>query len=214
MKGPETPSTIEDLLSAASLQAFDPNCIVVHGMEDLRCLSADVLSDRDYAIVGIAPRADAHEPVLASADVRAVVGPAARIYLLAAEDLLPGLQEMLGGRLAVHRGAARIWWPGASVRSDPSDHPLVPALAGEWHRDTLEEFTRRFDLSRPNVRWQIRLIDDTRALLEHELARMEDRYGRLSERLRDTQNEAHRQLTRAQAAEARLTAAPRQSDLD
>jgi hypothetical protein len=208
------PSTIEDLLWAGSLQAFDPNCIIVQGIEDLRCMSADILGDRDHPIVGLALRADTQEPVLASSDVRAVVGPAARIYLLAAEELLPGLQEVLGGRLTVHLGAARIWWPGANVRSDPSDHPLVPVLAGERRRDTLEEFTRQFDLSRPNVRRQIKLIDDTRALLEYELARMEARNRRLSERLRDTQIESHQRLTRAQAAEARLTGAPHKSDLD
>jgi hypothetical protein len=214
MDGPETYSSIEALLLAGIPQAFDPNCIVAHEMEDLRCLCSDIFSQRDYAIVGLAPRADTPAPVLASADVRTVTGPAARIYLLAGEDLLPRLQQMLGRRLKIDRGSARIWWPGASLRSDPSDHPLVPALAGERRRDALEEFARQYDLSRPNVRGQIRLIDDTCAFLEHELALMEERNRRLSERLRDTQIESHRQRTRAEAAEARLGAAPRPSDLD
>jgi hypothetical protein len=207
-------STVEDLLCAGGLGGLDPNCILVQGREDVRCLSADILGERDYAIIGLAPGADCHEPVLAPAEVRAVVGAAARIYLLAVEDLLPDLPGLLGPRLAIHRGGSRIWWPGASVRSDPADHPLVPALAGERRRDTLQELRRQFDLSRPNVRSQIKLIDDARAFLEYELARIEERNRRLSERLRDTQIEAHRQLMRAQAAEARLIDAPRQSSFD
>jgi hypothetical protein len=214
MNGSEMPSTVRELLEGDSLQALDPNCIVVQGPEDLQCLSLDILNERDYPIVGLAPSADAHEPVLAPSAVRAVVGPAARIYVFDAEELLSGLREMLGLRLSVQRGATRIWWPGASVSSDPSDHPLVPCLAGESLAETLAEFTRRFDLSRPGVREQIRLIDDTRAFLEYELTRMEERNRRLSERLRDTQIESHKRLTRAQAVEARLTAALHQLDSD
>jgi hypothetical protein len=208
MDGPETPSTIEDLLWAAVPQAFDPNCSVIQGIEDLSRLCSSIFGERDFAIVGIAPRAETNEPVLAAADARAVVGPAARIYLFADGDLLPTLNKMLGPRLKIDLDSARVWWPCAGVHSDPADHPLVYALAGERRRDTLAEFAREVDLSRPSVRREIRLIDDNRALLERELARMEERNRRLSERLRDTQIESHQRLSRAQAAEARLGDAP------
>jgi hypothetical protein len=206
--GPEPRATMEDLVWAGIPQAFDPRCTFVQGAEDLSCMRAEIFGERDFAIVGLAPRAATNEPVLAAADVRAFVGQAVRIYMFTDAELLPALDELLGQRLKLDPGSARVWWPGASVRSDPADHPIVYALTGERRRDTLAEFAREFHLSRPSVRRQIRLNDDTCAFLEHELARLQERNHRLGERLRDAQIESHRRLARARAAEARLGEAP------
>jgi hypothetical protein len=196
------------------IEPSDPDYVVIQTADDLQRLSADILGDRDRPIVGLTLSVEGYEPVLAASDVRAVVGPGVRIYLIPDDDLLQEFQEMIGPRLKTERAAARIWWPGASVRCDPVNHPLVVALEGERPEDTFEEFTEQFHLSRPRVRREIMLMEDARAYLEHELNGMQQCNRELAERLRDTQVECHRLRTRAERAEARLTAALRQPDSD
>lgn len=202
----------EDPLAACGLQESDPDYMVVRTSEDVERLRVDILGERDWPIVGLTPCEEGHQPVLAASDVRGLVGPRARIYLIASEDLLPELKEAIGPRLALERAAVRIWWPGASVRCDPADHPLIVALEGEDQRETLQEVAYQLDVSRPNVRAQISLLEDSRAFLEHELARVEQRNREIHERLRDTQVECHRLRMRAEAAEARLAGAERHTD--
>jgi hypothetical protein len=205
--------TTDDQLLLGALEASDSDCLAVETMDDLRCLSADVLGRREQPVVGLTLDANEDAPVLACGDVRAVVGPGVRIYLIFSDDLLFGLRQMLGGRLAIDRGMARIWWPGAGARCDATDHPAVLALEDEPYQLTLGEFALRFDLTRPRVRGQIRLIEDARAFLEHELGRAREQNRRVHERLRDAQIECHAQRTRAEAAEASLAAAQRPPDL-
>jgi hypothetical protein len=197
--------TIDDGLLLGLLDTPDPDCALVQTPADLRRLCADVLSRREQPVVAITLDFDGG-PVLACSDVRALVGPGVRIYLICNSDLLDGLRETLGSRLAVDQGAVRTWWPGAGARCDPADHPAVVALEGEPSRVTLEEFAHQFDLTRPRVRGQIRLIEDTRALLEHELRRAHEHTRKVAERLRDTQIECHSLRTRAETAEASLAA--------
>jgi hypothetical protein len=201
--------TVDDQLLLGALDASDSDCIVVASMRDLRCLCADVLSRREQPVVGLTLEVDGDAPVLACSDVRAVVGPGVRIYLIFSDELLYGLREMLGPKLAIDRGVARIWWPGAGARCDAGDHPAVLALDGEPCQITLEEFALRFDLTRPRVRGQITLIEDARAFLDHELARAREQNRRVHERLRDAQIECHALRARAEAAEASLAAAQR-----
>jgi hypothetical protein len=104
------------------------------------------------------------------AGVRALVGSGPRIYYLPGERVLCRLQGMVGQRLALPAGDARVWWPRLSVRSDPGEHPLVLAIEGESRAEMLVEFARRFDLSRPVVRAEIRRIEDARRLAEYELS--------------------------------------------
>lgn len=205
------PSTIADLLPPGGFDARDADCIVVDTPQSLWRLSADVLGERTRPIAGIAP--DGEEPSLTPAEVRSVVGPGIRIYLITDGELLCELGEMLG-RMALERGEVRIWWPRATMRSDPADHPSVAPLLGERREDTLDELARQFELSRPRVRRQMTLIDDARALLEHELSRAQDQNRKLHERLRDVQLECHRLRIRAEVAEASLADALRQPDLD
>lgn len=210
---PISPSS-HDPLSHGGAEAADPDYFVVQGAQQLRRLAAEILDERERPIVGLALDADGLRPVLAPSDVRALVGPAVRIYLICGDDLLAELAQAIGPRLALEPAAARIWWPGARVRCDPAAHPLVMALEDERPRDTLEELTRQFELSRPLVRRQITLVEDARAFLEQELARAEEHNRVIHERLRDAQVDCHRLRIRAEAAEASLAAALQQSRLD
>lgn len=198
--------SLEAALAGFGAEASDPGYVVVHSDDDLRRLGHEVLGERDRAIVGVTLRDGTHEPVLRASDIRTVVGDDVRIYLVADERLLLDLREILGPRLRLDTGTLRIWWPGAAVRCDPSDHPVVVGLEDEDYLDTLGEFAHAFDLSRPHVRSQVRMIEDARAFLEHEILRVQEYNRRIHERLRDAQIECHRLRTRAELAEERVVA--------
>jgi hypothetical protein len=206
--------SIDDGQLTSLLDAPDSDCMLVVDGRELRRMCADILDAREQPVVALTLDADG-VPVLGFADVRAVVGAGVHIYLIAGEDeLLHELRATLGAALALDRGAARVWWPGAGLRCDPADHPLVLALEDEPRATTLEEFALQFDLSRPRVREQIRLIEDARAFVEHELAGAREQSHKLHERLRDAQIEIHSLRTRAQEAQARPQDARRSRDRD
>jgi hypothetical protein len=208
-------STINQRFLHEALDVCDPDCIEVETTLQLRRLCAEILARREHPLVGLTLAEDGTGPVLACRDVRAVVGRGIPIYLIRGDELLHGMRDLLGRRLAVDRGAVRIWWPGASARCDPGDHPAVLALDGEPPRVTLEELAQQFDLTRPRVRGHLRLIEDARAFLEHELTRANEQNRRLHERLRDAQIECHGLRMRAEAAEARVAQdEPPPTDLD
>jgi hypothetical protein len=206
--------TIDQQLLREAFEVCDPDCIAVETMQGLRDLCVEIFGHRDRPLVGLTLGEDGTRPVLACRDVRSLVGPGVPIYLIRSDELLHGLRELIGGRLAVDRGAVRVWWPGANAGCDPGDHPAVLALEGEPQRITLEELAQQFELTRPRVRGHIRLIEDARTFLEHELARAQEQSRQVHERLRDTQIECHNLRTRAEAAEARMAAAEHPTDLD
>lgn len=185
------------------VSAGDPDAIVVADEPAVRSMAAHLLSDgREQPVVGLASAVDSDQLVLAPGRVRGIVGHGPRIYLVG-EEALRGLGDLLGRELALPAGAARVWWPGMTARSDPRDHPLVSRLDDEAEADMLAEFARQFDLSRPLVRVEIKLIEDARGLLEHELAQAR-------EENRNLNIERHEALARAQTAETRE--APRRHD--
>ncbi|HEY4997174.1 MAG TPA: hypothetical protein VII03_04200, partial [Solirubrobacteraceae bacterium] len=198
--------SLEAALAGFGAEASDPDYLVVGSDEDVRRLGNEILGERDLPIIGVTLRDGTHEPVLRASDIRSVVGDQVRICLLADDELLLALREILGARLRLDAGTLRIWWPGASIRCDPSDHPVVVGLEDEDYLDTLEEFAHEYDLSRPRVRSQVRVIEDARAFLEHEILRVQEYNRRVHERLRDAQIECHRLRTRAELAEARAAA--------
>jgi hypothetical protein len=174
---------------------LDP--IVVLDKSALSSIEAYLLSsDREQPVVALTQSLESEEPVLAATDVRVVVGPDPQIYYVPEEQLLQDLQGVLGRSLALPRGSARVWWPGLSSRSDPSDHPLVLELDGEPDGHMLAELARQ--------------IDDTRRLAEHQLAQALEQVEAIEERLRDTQLERHAEATRADAAEVRAKSAARE----
>jgi DNA-binding transcriptional ArsR family regulator len=206
--------TIDQQLLREALEVCDADCIAIETMQELRGLCAEIFARRDRPLVGLTLGEDGARPVIACRDVRALVGRGVPIYLIRSDELLHAMRELIGGRLAVDRGAVRIWWPGANAGCDPGDHPAVLALEGEPPRITLEELAQQFELTRPRVRGHIRLIEDARVFLEHELTRAQEQSRRVHERLRDTQIECHSLRTRAEAAEARLAAVKHPTDLD
>jgi hypothetical protein len=161
--------SIDDGLLSARLDVPDQDYIVVASGRELQRLCADILGPRPGPVIGLTLDADG-EPVLSCADLRALVGAGVRIYLLASDELLCELRQALGSRLALDRGAVRVWWPGAEVSCDPADHPSVLALEDEPCAMTLQELALQYDLTRPRVRTHIKLIEDARAFVEHELA--------------------------------------------
>jgi hypothetical protein len=158
--------------------------------------------EREHAVVVIARSLEADEPVLAPADVRVIVGVGPRIYYLPDAESLEGLERLLGRVLALPAGGVRVWWPGLSVDSGAGEAPVLLALDGEPQARVLAEFARGFDLSRPRVRGEIRLIEDLRRLAERELALAR-------EENRNMKIERHDALARAEEAEPRLREAIR-----
>jgi hypothetical protein len=197
-------SALDEALAGVGAEASDPNYFVVDGTRDVERLSRDILGDREDPVVGLTHRVSVCEPVLRCSDVRTVVGVGVRVYLLADEQVLAGLRKLLGSALRLDGGSIRIWWPGATPGCDPTAHPQVVGLPDEDYLDTLGQFAHEYHLSRPLVRAHVCVIEDARALLEHEIVRVEEYNGRVHERLRDAHIECHTLRTRAQAAEARL----------
>jgi hypothetical protein len=161
--------------------------------------------DRDQAAIALTS-VGTGPLVLAPDKVRAIVGNA-RIYLVSAADVLLDLEGILGPNLALPAGAARIWWPELTVASNPLEHPVVLQLEDEPEADMLVEFARCFELTRPVVRREIKLIEDARALLECELEQARKQQRMTGQHLRDTQVERHEQAVRAELAEAGLESA-------
>jgi hypothetical protein len=193
---------------AASASGEELDAIVVRDQPGVRGMQAHLLSrEREHPAVALTRSLDMGEPVLAPGDVRSLVGAGPRIYYIPAEHLLDRLAQVLGPSLALPPSAVRVWWPELSAGSDPCEHPLLLELDGEPEPVLLAELAREFELSRPLVRREIKLIEQTRRLAEDELAKAR-------EQNRNMKIERHEALTRAEAAEASLEAAARQSATD
>jgi hypothetical protein len=188
-----------------------PDPIVVASDTDLRSMGDHLLSDeRAEPAVALSWSANTGQLVLMPAEIRAIVGSGARIYVVTGKEARPRLEEMLGPKLALFDDSARIWWPHLTVHSDPSEHPAVLRLEDEPEASMLAEFARRFELSRPLVRQEIKLIEDNRALLDRELAEAREQQRKTDEHLREVQVERHQEATRATAAEARVESTTRE----
>lgn len=125
--------------------------------------------DRRDPVIAMTSGEDSDDPLLPYAPLRGVVGDRARIYMICNDLLLHGLAGAIGAPLALSKPGVRAWWPGVSVGGDPGDHPFTIALDGESEESLLEEFAHSFDLTRPRVRREIKLIEDIRALAERRL---------------------------------------------
>lgn len=150
---------------SAKVRACEPDPIVVRTSSQLASLEAYLLSsDRDQLAVALMP---IESNWLEPSDVRAIVGPAPRIYLVRGQFLLR--LQRIPGALALQSGSARIWWPGLTSDSDPADHPIVLPLAGESQQAVLDEFTGALDLSRPTVRKEIKRLQGALSFHESQL---------------------------------------------
>jgi hypothetical protein len=193
-------------ISIASPSSFPPGAAIVVGDEEtLARLETALLGEhRDAPCIVLAQRCDDHAPVLPPQRVRAIVGPEPRIYFITSDHLLRKLRMRLGSALMVSRGAVRIFWPGLSVQSEPFAHPLVPVLDDEPLESALAEVARQFDLSRPAVREELKLVEDARAVLEGEVSRLKGDLGEMARQLSQASNQRSEAITRAETAERQL----------
>lgn len=133
-------------------------------------IAACLLSQqREQPVLGLAVGGGVDQLGLSPVDVRAVVGPLPRIYVLNEERLLAVLAGLVGRPFALLAGTARIWWPGLALANDPAAHPLVIPLVDESGQGVRAEFARVFDLSRPVVRREIAEIEGARRQAEDQL---------------------------------------------
>lgn len=112
--------------------------LVVADDRQLRSMVAHLLfPQRRDAVIALATAPHASEPPLSAQDARSIVGPSVRIYLVRDELILARLDGALGPRLGLGAGASRIWWPGLSTSSRPSDHPLIMPLRSDQTLSTM-----------------------------------------------------------------------------
>jgi hypothetical protein len=185
---------------AGAMTIEDSGVLVVRSQAGMQSLEDFLLGERVVPAVVLSQSADTFQPVLSPAGIRATIGVEGAIYYVPGEQLLRQLRAVFGHALALSRGAVRIFWPGLSIRSDPADHPLVPILDGEGEGEALGEFARQFDLSRPRVRSEIKLIEDARSVLQSELDAARRDTHRVAEQLRDANIDRHEAVTRAERA--------------
>ncbi len=95
---------------------------------------AEVVLDpgREELVVVLSSRAKEQWPPLDVNDVRAIVGPGARIYVLPTGGLSLDLNERLPGRLTPYNGSVGAWLPGFGPESDLREHPIVFDPTGEY----------------------------------------------------------------------------------
>jgi hypothetical protein len=175
--------------------------IVVRSTRQLRRLEAELVGARRYPVVLLALAVDVDEPAFPPGRLRRAAGLRVRIYLLLGQHPFQRPAVVATKHLSVPRGSARICWPQFRAGSDPNDHPLVNRLEGKSDRDALQEFARRFDLSRPCVRREIKLIEGIRATSEHELAQARARLAEVEQQLRDAHIARHETSGRGQGAQ-------------
>jgi len=179
--------------------------LVVRDKSGVKDLESRLLSpERASPIIGLSRSRDTDEPTLAYEDVLAIVGPRVPVYLILGTQQHTSLQRTLTRKLALSSGASRIWWPGLSRRSDSRDHPAILHLGGEDEDGMILEFARQWDLSRPHVRREMKLLDGALSMAEHDLAVAVEEQRALAQQLRDTQIAHHEALKVATSAELRL----------
>ena len=203
-KAPPRSAAPGDARGSLAERISELGVVDVRTKRELGDLVTHLLSDRGQPVVALAAIEGAELAVLPPRSVRAIIGPDPPIYAILQEGLLRRLTDALGSALTLTAGAARIWWPGLASGSDPRDHPLVSPIEVVRAGGLLEEFARRFDLSRPRVREEIRRLDEARAAVEGQLQRTRDQLANTERHVRVEQVERHREQTRAESAEAEL----------
>jgi hypothetical protein len=107
--------------------------LLVQNHAEVQELAEVVLNPgREELVVVLSSRAKEQWPPLDVDDVRAIVGPGARIYILPTGGLSLDLNERLPGRLTPYNGSAGAWLPGFGPESDPREHPIVFDPTGEY----------------------------------------------------------------------------------
>jgi hypothetical protein len=191
-----------------SVSSWPVSMIVVRTPEELQRFEKYLFGARSQPVVMLTQAVDGTKPVLPPQARHSVAGSRVRMYLILGGHPMRHLAGVLGRRWAPPRGSARICWPGFGTRSDPADHPLVQRLDGESDQEAIEEFARQFDLSRPRVRQELRIIEDLRAETERELRKVKTRLREVEKQLTLPQGSRH-QRTRRVEADASVRRRPR-----
>lgn len=174
--------------------------------KDLRRLTTDLRrTNRDYPIVVLTLGARADEPAFPPSAIRPALDPHVPVYVLGSPDLCRRLEYALDPQLAVHDGDARIFWPGVSRDSDPTEHPLVPAHSATDKRAPADRLIAALDLSRPSVRGHV-------AVTHKRLQTVEQRAADRLRELHEARCELDMALARAEVAEAQLATLERRLD--
>lgn len=119
--------------------------------KDLRRLTTDLRSDREYPIVVLTIESGKNEPTFPPVAICGAIDPKVPIYILGTDDLCRRLAQTLGDELAVKGGDARILWPGARTGANPAEHPLVAAVSREPGAPA-DRLIAALQLSQPSVR--------------------------------------------------------------
>jgi hypothetical protein len=178
--------------------------IVVRDKAALRSMLAWIRAgERREPVIAVAAVDGTDHPVLSCAQVRSVVGEGPRVYAVSGEFLLDRLQAALGPLVARPADSVRVWWPGVGADSRAGDHPLVLALDSESSEVFLEEFARGFDLSRPRVRAEIKLMREAGFLDATRLTEGTRRAQNAETDARAARRERDRAVKMAEEAQAR-----------
>ncbi len=114
--------------------------VVVKSHRDVAEIVERVLDpDRDDLVVVLTARQDQREPSLDVEEVRAIVGPSARIYFLLTGRLTLELGMRVPDRRGPFNGSMRVWLPGVSAKGHPREHPQVYDPTGEYGPRSLRQ---------------------------------------------------------------------------
>jgi predicted RNA-binding protein with RPS1 domain len=80
---------------------------------------------RTLPVVALTTSVSTGRPWIDAATLAAELGDHAQVVMLESGDATWALSAALPARLDVFGGAARIWWPGLTEKSDPFDHVLL-----------------------------------------------------------------------------------------
>ena len=163
--------------------------------KDLRRLTTDLRSDREYPIVVLTVESGKSAPAFPPVAICTAIDTNIPIYILGTDDLCRRLAQALGDELAVEGGDARIFWPGAKTGADPAEHPLVEAVSGDPGKPA-ERLIAALRLSHPSVRGHVNALRERMQRADAQSA------GTLRE-LREASSEKVALLTRVETAEQR-----------
>jgi DNA-binding transcriptional ArsR family regulator len=124
--------------------------VTVSSSASVQTLCEEILDDgRTYPIVALTSRRHEHQPALSVPDAREIVGDAVPIYVIPTGRATIALRWCLPERLNVFGGAARVWWPGVSIDSDPADHPLIFDPSGAYGHRSIQALAGCFQAGPP-----------------------------------------------------------------
>lgn len=185
------------------IQRRRPHEISSQGEVDELC--AAIRAERDDPIVVFTSAPGDDRPAIDPGPLLAVANQGVRIAFVRNGPLTYRLAERLPPALDVYGGAARIYRPGVSDRSDPDDHPLQfddsKGIRGTPAKDRLAE-----TFLRPPTKWSGPTEDQRLLLRTRERDEARERAEAAAAELRDVRGELASERGRREDAERRARA--------